>query len=186
MRRAAARCERILASMADDLTDAPWATDRWLEGVIAGAYREFDGACERWRSIYRAARRQQRVQAAIVMDTSAASESREAVQRRRGEAETQLKLLTADDTTALQSDFYSYRYYASEGFLPGYNFPRLPLRANRHGPGDRPLSRHGGSRAARRGQSGRAGAHGRRRQAAPVIRATRRGAVHRRRCPERP
>jgi hypothetical protein len=29
----------------------------------------------------------------------------------------------------MQSDFYSYRYFASEGFLPGYNFPRLPLSA---------------------------------------------------------
>src|SRR5207245_6360008 len=83
----------------------------------------------RWRSIYRAARRQQRVQNAIVMDASAAPESREAAQRLRGEAETQLKLLTEDEAAALQSDFYSYRYFASEGFLPGYNFPRLPLAA---------------------------------------------------------
>ena len=29
----------------------------------------------------------------------------------------------------IQSDFYSYRYFASEGFLPGYNFPRLPISA---------------------------------------------------------
>ena len=29
----------------------------------------------------------------------------------------------------MSSDFYSYRYLASEGFLPGYNFPRLPLMA---------------------------------------------------------
>jgi len=27
------------------------------------------------------------------------------------------------------SDFYTYRYLASEGFLPGYNFARLPLSA---------------------------------------------------------
>ena len=27
------------------------------------------------------------------------------------------------------SDFYTYRYLASQGFLPGYNFPRLPLMA---------------------------------------------------------
>ena len=27
------------------------------------------------------------------------------------------------------SDFYVYRYLATEGFLPGYNFPRLPLLA---------------------------------------------------------
>ena len=38
--------------------------------------------------------------------------------------------LLADDASSLaQSDFYSYRYFASEGFLPGYNFPRLPLSA---------------------------------------------------------
>jgi len=29
----------------------------------------------------------------------------------------------------MNSDFYTYRYLASEGFLPGYNFPRLPLMA---------------------------------------------------------
>ena len=28
-----------------------------------------------------------------------------------------------------QGDFYPYRYFASEGFLPGYSFPRLPLAA---------------------------------------------------------
>jgi hypothetical protein len=35
----------------------------------------------------------------------------------------------SDATDDQQSDFYSYRYFASEGFLPGYNFPRLPLSA---------------------------------------------------------
>ena len=49
-------------------------------------------------------------------------------ERLRREAETQLELLTETENFA-QSDFYSYRYFASEGFLPGYNFPRLPLSA---------------------------------------------------------
>ena len=31
--------------------------------------------------------------------------------------------------TSCQGDFYPYRYFASEGFLPGYSFPRLPLSA---------------------------------------------------------
>ena len=48
--------------------------------------------------------------------------------RLRAEAESQLTLLT-DVSSLEQSDFYSYRYFASEGFLPGYNFPRLPLSA---------------------------------------------------------
>ncbi|MFN2134983.1 MAG: Zn-binding domain-containing protein, partial [Candidatus Promineifilaceae bacterium] len=30
---------------------------------------------------------------------------------------------------AEETDFYPYRYLASEGFLPGYNFPSLPVRA---------------------------------------------------------
>ncbi len=128
-RRAAARCERILAALGEDLCAAPWSTDRWLESVIGGAYRAFDGACERWRGLYRAARRQQAVQNAIVTDASASPESRAAAQRLRGEAETQIKLLTEDEAAAMQSDFYTYRYFASEGFLPGYNFPRLPLAA---------------------------------------------------------
>jgi hypothetical protein len=34
-----------------------------------------------------------------------------------------------DSRSTYISDFYSYRYFASEGFLPGYNFPRLPLSA---------------------------------------------------------
>jgi hypothetical protein len=48
---------------------------------------------------------------------------------RRREAENQLRLLRNEDTDDAQTDFYSYRYLASEGFLPGYSFPRLPLRA---------------------------------------------------------
>ena len=42
-----------------------------------------------------------------------------------------------------QGDFYPYRYFASEGFLPGYSFPRLPLaafipadRSTKNGQGD--------------------------------------------------
>jgi hypothetical protein len=30
---------------------------------------------------------------------------------------------------SLHSDFETYRYLAGQGFLPGYNFPRLPLMA---------------------------------------------------------
>jgi hypothetical protein len=44
------------------------------------------------------------------------------------EANSQLSLLTETENI-IQSDFYSYRYFASEGFLPGYSFPRLPLSA---------------------------------------------------------
>jgi very-short-patch-repair endonuclease len=46
----------------------------------------------------------------------------------RGQAETQIRLLTEAEGI-YEGDFYSYRYFAAEGFLPGYNFPRLPISA---------------------------------------------------------
>jgi hypothetical protein len=53
-------------------------------------------------------------------------------------AQLNLLLDASDDQHA---DFYSYRYFASEGFLPGYNFPRLPLSAFLPGPAQAPRAR---------------------------------------------
>lgn len=55
--------------------------------------------------------------------------AREGAGRRAYEARNQLGLLRNEDSESGQTDFYSYRYFASEGFLPGYSFPRLPLAA---------------------------------------------------------
>jgi hypothetical protein len=60
----------------------------------------------------------------------------------------QLELLQKG-TSSQSSDFYTYRYLATEGFLPGYNFPRLPLMAyvpaTNDGRGRRPTSSGRGS-----------------------------------------
>jgi hypothetical protein len=44
------------------------------------------------------------------------------------EARREIQLLL-NESGITESDFYVYRYLANEGFLPGYNFPRLPVRA---------------------------------------------------------
>ncbi len=64
----------------------------------------------------------------IIRDATRSADDKNQAYRLRSEAEEQLRLLTDVENLA-QSDFYSYRYFASEGFLPGYNFPRLPLSA---------------------------------------------------------
>jgi hypothetical protein len=46
----------------------------------------------------------------------------------QAQANEQLTLLEKGQATG-GSDFYTYRYLATEGFLPGYNFPRLPIYA---------------------------------------------------------
>ncbi len=88
----------------------------------------FQNACERWRGLYRAALKQCTVQNRIITDASRPSGDKDQAKLLRREAESQLDLLTESDNIS-QSDFYSYRYFASEGFLPGYSFPRLPISA---------------------------------------------------------
>jgi hypothetical protein len=61
-------------------------------------------------------------------DYSAPQPEKRAAQSRHAQAIDQLNLLQ-QGTSSSSSDFYTYRYLATEGFLPGYNFPRLPLMA---------------------------------------------------------
>ncbi len=126
--RTRARAEQVLASLRPALQTVGWFHDGWLDQVIAQIPAAFNRACDRWRSLYRSALTQAAAQDRIIRDASRSAGDKDQAGRLRAEAEQQLKLLTAVDDL-LQSDFYSYRYFASEGFLPGYNFPRLPLSA---------------------------------------------------------
>ncbi len=111
---------------------ARWYTPNWLMETLNSLEQSFERACGRWRELYRAAQDQRDTQHAVTLDASRSPDDREKAKRLRGEAEEQLKLLTASSSPTERtefSEFYSYRYFASEGFLPGYNFPRLPLSA---------------------------------------------------------
>jgi ATP-dependent helicase YprA (DUF1998 family)/very-short-patch-repair endonuclease len=126
--RAAERASRLLETFAPELQDADWYSDRWLEQALKGIELRFEDACERWRGLYRAALKQREVQNKVIGDATRSHRDKEEAKRLRAEAEAQMDLLT-QSAGAWQSDFYSYRYFASEGFLPGYSFPRLPLSA---------------------------------------------------------
>ena len=129
--RAAARARRIVASIEADLTTTDWYTGDWLTTVLDTVPQRFEQSCERWRTLYEAAFQQSVIQGRIARDPTRQAERTRATQI-RNEAEIQLRLLTNERSGTRGesfSDFYSYRYFASEGFLPGYNFPRLPLSA---------------------------------------------------------
>ncbi len=126
--KAEQRCQRILQSMQEELKSARWYNDQWLGKAIQNAPLAFDHAADRWRHLYNSAKQQQEAQHGIMADPLRSQDEREQAQRLRREAETQLELLTRARQD-VYSDFYSYRYFASEGFLPGYNFPRLPVSA---------------------------------------------------------
>ena len=125
--RARVSAEKTLASLGEELTAAPWYRPGWLERTLEQVPERFEQACNRWRDLYQAARKQRELQNKIIGDASRSAGDKAAARRLREEAESQMELLT--NGGSFQSDFYSYRYFASEGFLPGYNFPRLPLSA---------------------------------------------------------
>ncbi len=129
-RRAAARGIIILGTLRDDLTPetAPWFTSEWLDHTVKSAHLVFDEAFDRWRTLFNAAQRQMDLAHNIQMNAAADEKTRKEAKQRYDEARVQRDLLL-DSRANMSSDFYAYRYLASEGFLPGYNFPRLPLLA---------------------------------------------------------
>lgn len=117
----------VLTACAPDLAESGWYTDEWLEDTLRYAAQSFNVAFDRWRELYRAAMTQL-LDAQRTFYRSRRREEQEEARRLEEEANRQRNLLI-NETSAEESDFYPYRYLASEGFLPGYNFPRLPLRA---------------------------------------------------------
>jgi ATP-dependent helicase YprA (DUF1998 family) len=126
--RSKKRAANVLNSIASILDKCDWYSEDWVDRIITRTTQDFDRACDRWRNLYRAARAQRDLQHAIIGDASRSAPDKDKAKRLRAEAESQLDLLTHGEDI-IQSDFYSYRYFASEGFLPGYSFPRLPLSA---------------------------------------------------------
>ena len=129
VRQTEQRARRILKTLAQDIsTPAPWYTDTWLYSAMNSAERRFDEAFGRWRSLYRATASQMKFANDILRNAAATEQERQEAKTRYDEAYRQQNLLL-DSKTTMNSDFYTYRYLAAEGFLPGYNFPRLPLIA---------------------------------------------------------
>ncbi|MFT0814424.1 DEAD/DEAH box helicase [Synechococcus sp. OH20] len=122
------RVEALLAADREVLDQSGWFSRRWLQQVIEEAPQAFDRAFDRWRELYRAAA-QQLEAANRQLQTTREKKDQQEAERRQQEALRQRNLLLQIDTQREESDFYPYRYLASEGFLPGYNFPALPVRA---------------------------------------------------------
>ncbi|MFB2833257.1 DEAD/DEAH box helicase [Aerosakkonemataceae cyanobacterium BLCC-F167] len=118
-----------------DLQRASWYSVDWLRHTLENALVTFERKCDRWRRLYSDAVIQLE-EARRTIDRSArgdiTQEQRIIAEAQSREAQRQKDLLTGQiNTNRSKNDleFYPYRYLAAEGFLPGYNFPRLPVRA---------------------------------------------------------
>jgi hypothetical protein len=110
--------------------DAPWLKDEdaFISLINDDAPRAFNESFDRWRELYRGARREMEEANRIGERTGLQPGERKEAATRYYRATQEIEMLERGQS-GNASDFYTYRYLATEGFLPGYNFPRLPLYA---------------------------------------------------------
>ena len=124
---------QVIESFAEKLQEPStiWYTDDWVERHLNSLSQQLDDAMERWRKMYESARTLLKNATQALQSGHLKVSSKEYKDRKRlqDQATRQLNLLrNQHGGFAELSEFYPYRYLASEGFLPGYNFTRLPLR----------------------------------------------------------
>jgi hypothetical protein len=118
--------------MEPELARTYWYTDSWLEKKLESFSTRFQAAFKRWIVLYQSALYMMDRAHAIQQDPTYRSDSPEKkdANRQYAVAAKQLALLRndANQSGSNESEFYVFRYLAAEGFLPGYNFTRLPVR----------------------------------------------------------
>jgi len=123
---------KVIASIEEDLQKSYWFSDSWIDNKINSFTYNFEAAFSRWIALFLNAC-SLRDKAQLVIDNhiikSDSPEKNEA-KRQEAVARKQISLLKNDSKGSFSNDseFYVFRYLAAEGFLPGYNFTRLPIR----------------------------------------------------------
>lgn len=124
--------EKITLSMLPELKNTNWFTKRWIDSKIEKFPTQFSNAFTRWiRMFQNACTLRNKAQAILDNHTyKADSEERKEASKQERFARKQIALLKNEaQQNSSNSEFYVFRYLAAEGFLPGYNFTRLPVRA---------------------------------------------------------
>ena len=125
--RAAVAMQRLLATVVSELTpEQVLALDP--ARIADHAPRILDKTFRRWRDLYQGAQDQLNEANRRQNIPGLSGKERTAAKSEWIQATEQIRMLEAGKDSG-GSDFYTYRYLATEGFLPGYNFPRLPLYA---------------------------------------------------------
>ena len=126
--RALQSAKGFVAQLGSVLNNSPWFTADHVVTTIERVEKDFNATFDRWRALVDATRKQMDMANQVVTSYTTSHAEKQNAQRRYGDAARQYDLLLKPGN-GQYSDFYTYRYLASQGFLPGYNFPRLPLMA---------------------------------------------------------
>jgi superfamily II DNA/RNA helicase/very-short-patch-repair endonuclease len=121
-----------IVSGIDGINSTKWFTPNWLENEIKSVPAKLEKALLRWRKMYLDALRQmneahEKKISPIIKDEK---EKKDANWQYYLAEQRKNNLLNQSEKgkSSSLSEFYTFRYLASEGFLPGYNFTRLPIR----------------------------------------------------------
>lgn len=120
--------DQILSAEGDKNPSWMGDAEEFVLGVAMNAPKEFCSAFDRWRELYKSAHTQLAEANKRSQITGLSGSDRRKIKAAQMQASDQIAILEQGKASS-GSDFYSYRYLATEGFLPGYNFPRLPLYA---------------------------------------------------------
>ena len=131
----------IINELFPGLVKSGWYSQIWLNINRNTFVDRFDKAFDRWRKLYKYTDELLLKAQAILQNPAITfTAKREAfINEKIAINQRELLLNRKKDTFGAQSEFYIFRYLASEGFLPGYNFTRLPvrtfvgMRATQHG-----------------------------------------------------
>lgn len=124
--------QKVIASIEPELKTTWWFSNDWYEKKASSFITRFEAAFERWIILFRTSQSMMNKAHLLLKDPTLKSDSPQRIEAKIQYAvsQKQIALLKNDSNSTMnnESEFYIFRYLASEGFLPGYNFTRLPIR----------------------------------------------------------
>lgn len=122
-----------LISGIPEIETTNWYTNDWLTTHANSFLTRFNASFERWRTLYKAANKLIDIARSVMDDPTIGNDNPRKFESKRehnvGMRQRELLLNNERKSFGSESEFYVFRYLAAEGFLPGYNFTRLPIRA---------------------------------------------------------
>lgn len=124
--------QAVTRDFEERLKKQPWYHEQWVAHQINNFSINFDKALQRWRDLYQVVSKQIAKASQTIKNGTYMSSSKEMKEARNNQDQgvQQRKLLRVekdDSGNITYSEFHPFRYLASAGFLPGYNFTRLPI-----------------------------------------------------------
>lgn len=119
---------KLLGNM-EHIFSSNWYSEQWLSEKIRTFRPRFNASLERWRILYRHTQNALDEAQRIIMTPNHPLKNEALHSQKVALRQRELLLNKTEQTFGSESEFYIFRYLASEGFLPGYNFTRLPVRS---------------------------------------------------------